>query len=75
MKILGLDLLVMDNYLIYKYNKNYFSIPQIMEINIGEKKIGNNNLIYFIAEIDVNHCVFQGSVLSTVPKAFKGLHL
>ena len=34
MKILGLDLLVMDNYLIYKYNKNYFSISQIMEINI-----------------------------------------
>ena len=27
-----------------------------MEINIGEKKIGNNNLIYFVAEIGVNHC-------------------
>ena len=46
-----------------------------MEINIGEKKIGNNNLIYFIAEIGVNYCVFQGSVLSTVPKVFKGPHL
>ena len=46
-----------------------------MEINIGEKKIRNNNLIYFIAEIGVNHCVFQGSVLSTVPKVFKGLYL
>ena len=27
-----------------------------MEINIGEEKIGYNNLIYFIAEIGVNHC-------------------
>ena len=27
-----------------------------MEINIGEKKVGNNNQIYFVAEIGVNHC-------------------
>ena len=27
-----------------------------MEISIGEKKIGSNNLVYFIAEIGVNHC-------------------
>ena len=27
-----------------------------MEINIGKKKVGNKNQIYFIAEIGVNHC-------------------
>ena len=27
-----------------------------MEINIGNKKIGGKNQIYFIAEIGVNHC-------------------
>ena len=27
-----------------------------MEINIGEKKVGNNYPTYFVAEIGVNHC-------------------
>ena len=27
-----------------------------MEINIGNKRVGGKNPIYFIAEIGVNHC-------------------
>ena len=37
-----------------------------MEINIGNKKVGGKNPIYFIAEIGVNHC---GDIdLAAIPK-------